>query len=199
MSTATAVNPWKVKTSSGEGGDFEAPPGGSYPGCLVGLIDLGTHDNTYNGKTTEQHKVYLVWELTAEHDSKGQTFKVAKDFTLSLNTKAKLRGFLEGWEGRKFNDDEEIDLGSYMLRSGVINLSEGTSNNGKKFVDVSSVTKPMKGLIVPPRTVEPFVWTFDGWDCRQDPPIPDWVPFLYGRKVVDDIKKSKEWSTLTPF
>ncbi len=199
MSTATAINPWAKKATSGDGGDFEMPPGGTYPAVCVGLIDMGTHDNTYNGKISEQHKILLVWELTAEFDSKGETFKVLKDFTFSLNVKAKLRAFLEGWLGRRFADDEEIDLSQFMGMNCVLNLTEGTSNNGKKFVDVSSATKPMKGLTVPKITVEPICWNFDGWDPRVEPPIPGWVPMLYGRKVADDIKKSKEWLGLSPF
>jgi hypothetical protein len=199
MSTATTVNPWKKKVTSGEGGDFELPPGGSYPGCLVGLIDIGTHENSYQGKTSEVHKILLVFELTGEFDTRGDTFKVMKDFTFSLNSKAKLRAFLEGWEGRKFADDEEIDLSSFVLRNGVVNLNEGTSNAGRKYVDLVSVTRPFKGLIVPDRTVEPVVFSLDGWDPKREPPIPDWVPFNYGRKVADEIKGSKEWPLLVPF
>lgn len=196
---SVATSPWTKKATSGEGGAFEMPAGGSYPAVLVGLIDMGTQAVSFGGETKDQHKVLLVFELTGECDSKGDTFKLAKDFTFSLNSKAKLRGFLEGWEGRKFSDDENIDLSSYMGRQCVVNVAEGSSANGKKFVDVSSASKPMKGLTVPPPTVEQVCWTFDGQDPRNDPPIPEWVPLLYGRKVADDVKKSKEWSNLTPF
>lgn len=199
MSTATATNPWKVKASSGEG-DFELPPGGGYPACLVGLIDLGTHDKAFGGKTTQQHSIYLVFELTGEFDSKGNTFKVAKDFTLSLNPKAKLRPFVEGWLGRKFAESEEIDLLSLINRNGVVNLAEGVSGGGTRYVDVASVNPPMKGLVVPPRTVEPVVFSLEGLTSSADEsPIPAWVPRLYGRTVADEIKASHEWGQLPGF
>lgn len=196
---STMTSPWAKKATSGEGGGFEMPAGGSYPGCLVALIDLGTQAVSFGGETKDQHKVVLVFELTGEFDSKGETFKVIKDFTFSLNSKAKLRGFVDGWLGRKLADDETVDITQFVLAPCVVNVNEGTSANGKRFVDVASVTRPMKGLTVPPATVEPFVWSFEGHDPRNEPPVPEWVPMLYGRKVADDIKKSREWSTLTPF
>jgi hypothetical protein len=199
MSTGTIPSPWTKKATSGEGGDFELPPSGSHPAVLVGMIDLGTHDQTFSGETKEQHKILLVWELTGEFTTKGETFKVSKDFTFSLNVKAKLRAFLEGWMGRKFGDDEEIDIAQFLTRECVLNLTEGTSKGGKAFIDVASATKPMKSLAVPPRTVEPILWTFDGWNANDEPPVPEWVPMLYGRKVADDVKNSKEWGTLSPF
>ena len=72
---------WKVKASSTEGGDFELPPSGSYPAVLIGLIDLGTHDREYNGKTDEVHKLLFVWELVTESKADGDNFVVIKDFT----------------------------------------------------------------------------------------------------------------------
>jgi len=99
MSTATAVS-FRIPATSGEGGDFELPPSGSHPAILIGIVDLGTRDNTYNGKTSKRHKIMLAWELTAENDSKGQTFVVAQDYTWSLNSKAQLRTIVEGFRGK---------------------------------------------------------------------------------------------------
>lgn len=193
------MSPWKKKATSGEGGDFELPPGGTYPACLVALIDLGTHEATFGGKAVDRHKIAFVWELTGEFDSKGETFKVIKDFTWSLNSKGNLRPFLEGWLGRKFGDDEEIDILDFVDMKCMVNVAEGVSGNGKKFVDVTSANRPMRGLTVPDRTVDPIAWTFAGWDINKEPPIPDWVPRLFGRLVADDIKASKEWADLIPF
>jgi hypothetical protein len=197
MNTATSA--WTRKATSNEGGDFELPPGGTYPACLVGLIDLGTHPESFNNEHKDVHKILLVFELLAENDSKGQSFKVAREFTFSLNTKAKLRAFLEGWSGRKFADDEAVDLLSYVNMNGVVNITEGTSGNGRKYVDVASVTKPMRGLTVPNRSVEPVVWTFDGWNSNDEPPIPPWVPMVYGKAAAEKIKASREWAQLVPF
>jgi hypothetical protein len=197
MSTATMTSPWKQTTSNNEGGDYERPKPDLYPACLVAMIDLGTHQHVFNGEKKTLHMVRLVWELVTENDSMGRPFKVALDFTLSLNVKAKLRHFLEAWEGRKYGADEPVDLESYLGKHCMLNLT--ASGKEGKYVDVDSVTKFMKGLRPEPPSVQPFIWTFEGWDPKAEPPIPEWVPSPFGRKALDEIKKSPEWSALAPF
>ncbi len=192
---------WETETTNGEGGDYEVPPSGSHPAYCIGLIDLGTHDQTFNNETKPVHKILIVWELTAEHQQNGETFIVHRDFNWSLNTgKAKLRQFLEAWQGRTFNEGEKIDLASFVKQPCVLSLSEGLSAKQKKFVEIASCSKPMRGLTVPPMTVPPILFSIaEHRDPRVDPPIPDCIPPLYGRKIIDEIKKSKEWAAMPPF
>src|SRR5271154_3419434 len=97
----------KAVNNSGE--EYEIPPPGQYGACLVGLIDLGTHTNTYQGQTSEQHRIFLCWELTDEQNSSGENYVVAKDYTWSLHKKAKFRQLLEGWAGKELQEGEELD------------------------------------------------------------------------------------------
>src|SRR4051812_15651725 len=122
--TATVPSPWTAKANNSEGGDFELPPGGMYPAVLVSLIDLGTHERTFNGQTTEARKLFFVWELTGEFDSKGQPFIVAQDYTWSLHKKAKLRAMIEEWRGKGMSDEEEFDLISLLGKPCMLTLSE---------------------------------------------------------------------------
>jgi len=199
MSTGTAVS-FRTKASSGEGGDYELPPAGSHPAILVGLVDLGTKDNTYNGKTSKRHKIMLIWELTAESDSKGQNFVVAQDYTWSLNSKAALRVIVEGFRGRAMADDEEFDLSQMLAQPSMISLSEGTSASGKKFMEVTGLSKPPRGLSVPPATHDSYVfhWGAIG-STKDDFELPDWMPRLYGRMVADDLKATDEYALLPAF
>lgn len=199
MSTGTAVS-FKTKASSGEGGDYELPPAGSHPAILIGLVDLGTRDNTYNGKTSKRHKIMLIWELTAENDSKGQNFVVSADFTWSLNSKAGLRTIVEGFRGKALADNEEFDIATMLGAPVMISLSEGVSGGGKKFIDVASVGRPPKGLAVPPATHETYLfhWGAIG-STKDDFDLPDWMPRLYGRMVADDLKTSDEYEALPVF
>lgn len=196
MSTAT-MSPFGAKATNKEGGDFELPPSGLHPAVLVALIDLGTHSHTYNGKTEEKRKIFLVWELTAEHQKSGETFMVAQDYTWSLNVKANFRKMLEAWSGRSFSEDEEFDPIKLIGRPCVVSLSEGKTAGGKKFVEVVGVAQPMRGQAVPPLTVEQFAWHLSQIsDQKMEIPIPEWVPRNYGRPVTDDIKASKEFKAL---
>jgi hypothetical protein len=198
MSTATSVS-FKTKASSGEG-EYELPPAGSHPAIMIGLVDLGTHDNTYNGKTAKRHKILLVWELTAESDSKGQAFIVAQDYTWSLNTKAQLRTIVEGFRAKALADDEEFDLMTMLGQPSMISLTEGVSGSGKKFVEVASVSRPSKHTTVPPASHETYVFHWGALASQKDDfELPDWMPRLYGRMVSDDLKASDEFAALVPF
>src|SRR4051812_30305841 len=100
---------FKVKTSN-TGGDYEVPPEGSQPAVLVALIELGEHENDYQGQSKGfQPRVFLVWEL-AEKKSDGTPFIVGRDYTKSLGKKANLRAIVEKWRGKALDDDEEYDL-----------------------------------------------------------------------------------------
>jgi hypothetical protein len=198
--TAAAPSPWTAKASNSEGGDFELPAGGMYPAVLVSLIDLGTHERTFNNQTTENRKLFFVWELTAECDSKGQPFIVAQDYTWSLHKKAKLRAMVEAWRGKAMNDDEELDLISLLGKPCMLTLAEGETSSKKKYVEVSAVSNPPKGLTVPPasKTLFAFNLSFIG-STKDDLGIPDWIPPIYGRDITDEIKKSKEYGNLPPY
>jgi len=201
MATATAsASPFAIKANSGEGGDFELPPSGMHPAVLVGLIDLGTHTREFGGEKTDQHKLYFCWELTAENDSKGQSFVVGQDYTFSLNKKAKLRGIVEGYLGRSLADGEEFDPMLMVGNPCIVNLKDGVSGSGKKYVEVGGIGKPMKGQTVPPATKEFCIFSLSQINSTIDPiDIPSWVPPIYGRAILEEIKKSHEYGRLPGF
>jgi hypothetical protein len=82
----------------------------------------------------------------------------------------------------------------------MICLSEGVSGNGKAFIEVASVSPPMRGLTVPPASHELFGFLLGLINSTKDTiEIPTWVPRLYGRNVIDDIRVSKEYLALPNF
>lgn len=194
---ATAASPFAKKADSKEGQEYEIPPSGLHAAVLVALIDLGTHEFTYQGKKSENRKIFLVWELTAEHQLNGDTFMIAADYTWSLNAKANFRKMLEGWAGRTFKDDEEFDPLILLGKPCVVNVSEGVTANGKKYAEVMGVAVPMKGQTIPKATQVNYAFHLSQVTCQKDEiTIPVWVPRNYGRMVLDDIKGSKEWMAL---
>lgn len=195
MSTTTA-NPFSKKASNSSGEDFERPPSGAHPAYLIGLIDLGTQPYIFNKEQKEAPKIMFVWELTAEKNKAGDSFVVGQDFTFSLAKNSHLRPFAEGWIGKSLGADEEVDFLSLVGQPCQITLTDGTTASGKKFVEVASVCKPMRGLTVPEMTITPYVYTFES---RKEPDLPGWVPFSYGKKVLDVMKLAKEWNDIIPF
>ena len=182
--------------SNKEGGDYERPPVGMHAAYLVSLIDLGTHDSVYQGKTTEARKIFFVWELTDEKNKEDENFVVGTEFRLTLGKNSNLRPFLEGWIGKAFQDGEEYNPLELVGHPCVLTLTEGVSAAGKKFIEVASCAKPMKNTTVPPPTRMSYVFDLDTKSDDSDPGIPEWIPFSFGKKITEVIKASKEWGSL---
>lgn len=207
MSTASTVpDIWEATASDAEGGSYERPAPGTYPAVLVALIDLGTHprivkDNkTGQEKTIRQRKLFFVFELTGEFDSKGESFLVAQDYTWSLHKQSKLRPMIEGWQGKGMAADEKFSVISLLGKECCLSISESVSSGGKKFTEISGVGPVMKGLVVPKPFRELFAFNVATLgSAKDDIPIPEWVPRIYGREVRDDIKKCDEYAALAPF
>lgn len=180
---------FKVKASSGKGGEFETAPAGNHPAVLVGLIDLGTQETEYAGEVKWQPQVYLVWELTTEKQAglKDRNHLIARSFTLSFNSKAMLRGFIEKWRGKAFADDEEFDLTRVLGQPCLLTVEHKVSAGGNTYARVTSVGGVPKGLPIPPAQNKPVAVELGG-------EIPEWIPYLYGEPVKDVVAKSREKS-----
>lgn len=197
---ATMSDPFTITASSNEGGDFERPAPGMYPAVLVAAVDLGTHTRVFSGESKKQRKIYLAWDLTDERDTKGQTFVVSQDYTFSLNSKAKFRGLIEGWTGKAIPDGGQFNITDLVGKPCCVNISEGMSVAGKRYSEISSVAMPMRGLTVPETARIPFVFSVTSLNSSMgDPEVPAWLPRIYGRTVVDEIKASEEFGSLPSF
>jgi hypothetical protein len=189
-----------AKATSKEGGSFEIPKAGARPARLVGLFDLGTHSREFQGKMTENRKLFFVWELTGEFDSEGRPFVVGRDFSWSLHKKSKLRPFVESWSGSSLREDEQFDFGTFLDQPCLITLTQKEIGEGKKVVEVSGIAPPFPGLSVPPASHPITTVCLDDFSSSIDPlDIPGWVPRLFGREIADDIKASHEWQSLPAF
>jgi hypothetical protein len=62
---------------------FEPAPEGISPARLVWCIDLGTHPDTFEGKTTNKRKLCLGFELIGTHMLDGRPFLVTERYTIT--------------------------------------------------------------------------------------------------------------------
>jgi hypothetical protein len=190
MSTATAANPWGVTATNSGGNNDELPPAENNPAVLVGLIDLGTHDEEYQGKHYQARKALLCWELTADHKSDGSPFIVTRDYSISekLSKKSGLRVMLESWRSEPLNDKESINLLGLLGKPCLVNIIHSESARGNKYAKITGISKVPKGTTVPKPLCQPFEWHIGSGDFQ----APDWLPYLYGEPVEDVIKRSHE-------
>ncbi len=192
------MSAFKARVTNQGGEKTEVPPAGAHPAVLVAIIDLGTHEDEYNGKATFLRKCLYVFELTAEKMTgfKDRNHVVTKDFTIGgngeivLGPKNGLRKMLEGWRGSQYPEGQEIDIAGPLGKPCLVTIKHGKSGKGNDYAKIEAVAPVPKGLAVPPATHAPFAWEIGN---TGEPPAEDWIPYLYGTPVVDVIKGSHEF------
>jgi hypothetical protein len=205
IAAPTSPSPFSKKADNSESGSYEQPPVGLHPAVLIGLIDLGTHRSDMpndKGEFPEVRKFFYIWELSAEKNKDGDSFLVGNSYTDSLHKKSAQRAMVEGWLGRSLGDSEEFDPLSLVGRECLINLASDTTKGGKEIVKIKAISPPMKGMTVPPATwVPPIVFHLSQIHSSKDlPSFPDDdLPRVFGVKILDVIRKSKEFQALAPF
>lgn len=167
----------------------ELPEAGYQPARLIGLIDLGTHIEEYQGASKEARKIYLLWELTAE-PIKGTEFNhvMGKMYTLSYHAKSALRQMLEQRRGKVFQEGEDINLHKVLGLDFLLTISHKEGKE-RSYATISAVGPPMKGQTVPPAKRSHLTY-----EIGTGQPIPNqaWLPFIFGRSVKEMIEDSQE-------
>mgnify|MGYP005807971277 CR=1 FL=1 len=92
--------------SESGGGNFETIPVGRYKASCYRIVDVGTHNETYEGETKKRHSVFVYWELSEHKMADDKPFSIMKQYTLSLNEKSALYIHLCTWRNKKFTEDE---------------------------------------------------------------------------------------------
>ena len=173
---------------------FTPTPEGTHPIRCSALIDMGTSEATFEGKTRSRRRVRIVFEVCDPDMTapSGEPFAITRSFTASLSEKGALRPFLESWRGRGFSQVElaGFDLKSVLGAPGLASVVHETRADGKTFANVKAVSKLPKGLAVEPLRTEPLYWSMD-----ETP--PDWTAFeRLSDRTKDEISETPEFRKL---
>lgn len=183
-----------MQAKSGGGGEgSEVPPQGSHPAACVAIIDLGTHDEEFKGKKTTSHKIYVVWELTAERMSGAdRNHTIGTVYTAASTPSANLRKMLEKWRGRPYNEGEPFDLRKVVGASCIVTIGHKTSAGGNVYATMDGVMQPIRGMTVPPAKLAPFFYDLGEGEIPAQPWLPD--VYLGGQfgSVAETIRRSHE-------
>lgn len=136
-----------------EGGNFELTPAGTYMARCYRFIDLGSHEQEYQGESKGLKRLVMIgFEIAGETMSDGRPFSIHKRYTWSTHEKSNMRKDLESWRGAKFYD-EDFGPGGFDVKNllGVpCTLTVVHSDNdGKQYANISGIGKAMKGVEVP--------------------------------------------------
>lgn len=177
------------------GQEFELIEPGTYTARCIGVVDLGTKDNTWQGVTRKRHQIFIQWELPLElfedGELKGQPRSIGKFYTLSLSEKSNLRPDLEGWRGKAFTEDEckGFDISNLLGAPCLLSVIDYKKNNGSMGVKVNSISKLGKGMDCPGQINPSKYFSFADKDNMQQ-----FEKLTEGLQRM--IKESDEWRIL---
>lgn len=110
-------------------------------------------ETTYKGKPRKQHLILVSWELHGEgtQTKSGEPMMVSKRYTFSLGDRAILRQDIESWRAKPLTEDEAAAFDILRLLGAPCLLTLAKSEDGK-YLNVTTVSKIIKGTPVPERT-----------------------------------------------
>ncbi len=170
--------------------EFDLAPAGSHAACLIALIDLGTHTETFQGSDPRDlRKLFFLWEIdhTSESGNGGRAV-IGREYNVSFGSKSGMRLMVEGWRGKKFNDDEEFDIVKLLGKPCLLTITHDAKGD-KTFAKISSIGPMPKGMaaIKPSRPLIQF-----DLDSGKEFPDADYLPWTFGQKLVDKFNASHE-------
>lgn len=148
-----------------EGGNFEQTPAGTFMARCYRFIDLGSHEQTYQGESKGLKRLVMIGfelptELMTEGEYAGKPFTAHKRYTWSTHEKANMRKDLESWRGKRF-EDSDFGPGGFDVRN-LLGVPATVSivhseNEGRNYSNISSIGKAMKGAAMPDQ-INPSVY-----------------------------------------
>lgn len=161
---------------------------GVYIGICVGVIDLGEQ---YSEKFKNyRNEVQIVWELageTVEVDGEQKPRQLSRTFSVAASKKSNLRGFISGWNGVQYSDEQFQELDLFEQAGKVCQLNVVLNDTGE-YANVDSVIPLPKGMTAPTTQTAPILWSMDEWTDDGFDALPEWVQ--------EKIKKSTQYQKL---
>lgn len=154
-----------IPTAPTNNGTFTPIPADNHVGVCIGVIDLGTHSESFQGGPPKTvRKVKIVFELPEVTKPDGQTATISKTYNLSMHEKSGFRKDMEAWIGAKAlaeNTGKGLDF--LLERGGLVNVEEGTdkADPNRKFSFVKGISKLPKGMPEPHPTRDTFILDLD--------------------------------------
>lgn len=175
-----------MKLPAPSGGDFTPAPEGSHVGVAYMLIDLGTQESadfTDKTKMVKKHEVLIAWELPNERTDENKPMSVHKRYMFSTHEKANLRKDLEGWRGKKFQDDQiqDFDLKNVLGKGCLLSIVHNKSAKGGTYANVAAVMALPKGMTAPQAENVQVYFTLDPFSVGVYEMLSDWLKELIAK------------------
>lgn len=165
---------------AGTAAAFEPIPADNHVGVCVGVIELGTHEESFQGGPPRAvRKIKIQFELPGVVRADGKAGTISSTYNYSMNEKATFRRMLDAWLGGDWTERFKGRRWDFLIGlPGMVNVESGPGRRdpGRTFAWVRAVNKFPKGLDAPRPTREP-IWleldakhlpeTLNVWDAEK--------------------------------
>jgi len=168
-----------LKKFAGSGKKFPAISPGTYPARIAQIIDLGVQEDTYEGETKENPKLWVTFELPTETiniDGEDKPRWISREFTKSTSERALLTKLI-----MVVNEDaESLDdlLGKALF------LETGLTSGGN--AKCTGYAKPMKGFTVPELSKEAELFDLDNPNQAVYDKLPDFLKEKIDNRILEE-------------
>lgn len=154
---------------------------GVYQGVCVGLVDLGTQDNTHFKK--KERKWLLMWELPdvmIEFEKDGEKITapkvISKQYTRSFAEKSNIRKDLQSWRGKPFTEEElkGFDLSKILGVNCMLQIINDVKGE-KSYPKVTTILPLYRGI---PEAKPHMDFLVYGIDDEIPDSMPGWIKSL---------------------
>ena len=172
------------------GSSREPAPVGNHVAICYQIIDIGTIETTWEGKTKQVHKCRISFELVHELKKENDVEKplvVSIPRTLSLGKQARMRAELESWRGKPFTEEEAkgFDITKLLGVPCMINII----HTEEGYERVHAITPVPKGVTIPKQFNPNIVLAYDSWNQEFFDSLPDFIK--------EQMKGSAEYAFMT--
>lgn len=179
--------------NNGGGGNFEPAPAGKHLARCVGMIELGTLTEDYQGVPKTQRKVAIQFEFPAlplkvfKEGEPAKPIMHTQEYTLSTGNKAALRKLIEQWRGRPMSEDEakKFEITKLLTQPCILDLIHKTSKSNKVRAEISGISWPKTvnpqepskwiNINVPAQITPTFEFGYVPFDVSKVEKIPNWL------------------------
>lgn len=145
---------------------FEPVEAGNHAAVCVAMIDLGTQDDSYEGKSKLTRKVMLTFEFpdlleTFDAERGPEPRKLSKTFSWKFTEKSNLRKALTAWFG-KFTDEDvkTFDETKVLGKAALINVTHEPKKDGSGNRAVITGIGPLPKSMAVPVPQSPLICYF---------------------------------------
>ena len=193
-----------MKAPKSSGKNFPITKAGSYLAVCYTIVDLGTHEDTYQGVDKDRRLCLITFEIPGERieiekddgtvEDKPRAISI-KD-TFSMHEKSNLRKKMESWRGKPFTETQayDFDFKTLLGVNALIQVAHQESKDGKVYAFIQSVTKPLAEMDKIKSENKHLFFEFGppyltaaGFDFPEN--MPEWV--------MTKIKESREYQDLS--